>query len=136
MERNQINNTYRPFENLLAINMKMLKNFPFFDSANIKTPKDQFFEKGMDLFIDNSQKTIEYMQDIFQNFQSAWLECNKESLNAAVAVERAHTAEKNTPSHTRTKTKSKQLSRSKPAYRSKGTSSGSTSLHAEHDNKK
>ena len=61
-----------PIQNLINSNFKLLKNIPHWGSTGLMP--SPLLERSINLWAENSQITIEYMQDLFENFQMAWLD--------------------------------------------------------------
>lgn len=62
--RETLNLFQGPFHELLELNMKTLQNFSYikFDElSNLKNPQD-LFEKHVNIMIDNSHKSLDYLQ--------------------------------------------------------------------------
>lgn len=72
-----------PLQALAELNVKTLQGLTYLkpeDLANIKKP-EEFFEKQLNLAVENSHKTLDYMQKSFEIFEKAMLSFVQEAKN-------------------------------------------------------
>lgn len=74
------NNLEAPIQRLMELNVKMMQNLSLMkpmDIFNLKKPED-ILEKNMELFIQNSHMTLNYMRDTFHIIENHWLNVARE----------------------------------------------------------
>ncbi|KTD05162.1 hypothetical protein OQJ19_15730 [Fluoribacter gormanii] len=78
-EQKFFNNFDAPMQKLMELNVKMMQNLSLMkpmDLSSIKRPED-YFEKNMELFMQNSHMTLNYMRDMFNILESHWLNVSR-----------------------------------------------------------
>lgn len=78
-EQKFFNNFDAPIQKLMELNVKMMQNLSLMkpmDLLSLKKPED-FFEKNMELFMQNSQMTLNYMRETFNILESQWLNVSR-----------------------------------------------------------
>ncbi|QMT60345.1 hypothetical protein [Legionella sp. PC997] len=78
-EQKLFNNFDAPMQKLMELNVKMMQNLSLMkpvDLLSLKRPED-FFEKNMELFIQNSHMTLEYMRETFNILEGHWLNVSR-----------------------------------------------------------
>ncbi|PWY54054.1 hypothetical protein DGG96_19050 [Legionella qingyii] len=73
------NNFDAPMKKLMELNVKMMQNLSLMkpmDLSSIKRPED-YFEKNIELFMQNSHMTLNYMRDMFNILESHWLNVSR-----------------------------------------------------------
>ncbi|MCW8407527.1 hypothetical protein OQJ13_00885 [Legionella sp. PATHC035] len=79
-EQKIFNNMDAPMQKLMELNVKMMQNLSLLkpmDLFNIKRP-EEFFNKNMELFIQNSQMTMDYMRETFNILERHWLNISRD----------------------------------------------------------
>ncbi len=88
-----------PFEKqiqeLIELNMKTLQNFSYLNPTDLLTTlkPEAVLEKQMNVFIQNSRKTMDYMRDMFNLMEKNWLNLSdKVTQNTKELMSQAQTA--------------------------------------------
>ena len=64
----------KQMKNLLELQIKTIQGFKYINPSewmSLKKP-EEFFEKHMDMFIQNSHKTLDFMEDVFSIMECNW----------------------------------------------------------------
>ncbi|KTD41272.1 hypothetical protein Lpar_2589 [Legionella parisiensis] len=73
-EQKMFNNFETPIQKLMELNVKMMQNLSLMkpiDLLSLKKPED-IFERNMELFIQNSNMTLNYMRETFSILEHHW----------------------------------------------------------------
>lgn len=68
------NNLDTPMQKLMDLNVKMMQDLAYMKPINLfsATKPDEFFEKQIELFTQNSTMILEYMRNTFNVLQNHW----------------------------------------------------------------
>lgn len=78
-EQKMFNSFEAPMQKLMELNAKMMQNLSLMkpmDLLSLKKPED-FFERNMELFIQNSNMTLNYMRETFSILEHHWLNVSR-----------------------------------------------------------
>ncbi len=85
----------KPMQELIELNMKTLQKFSYLNPVDLFNPlkPEELLEKNMNVFIQNSRKTLDYMQDMFNLMEKNWLNLSeKVTQNTKELINQAQTA--------------------------------------------
>lgn len=74
-DQKMFNNFDNPLQKLMELNVKMMQNLSLMkpmDLLSFKNP-EEFFDRNMELFIQNSNMTLNYMRETFNILERNWL---------------------------------------------------------------
>lgn len=78
-EQKMFNNFEAPMQKLMELNVKMMQNLSLMkpmDLLSLKKPED-IFERNMELFIQNSHMTLNYMRETFNILEHHWFNVSR-----------------------------------------------------------
>ncbi|BCA94467.1 hypothetical protein TUM19329_08280 [Legionella antarctica] len=89
-----INPIEKPLQEMIELNMRTLQKFSYLHPADLFNPQkpEEVLEKNMHVFIQNSHKTLDYMQDMFHLMEKNWHNISdKLALNTKELMSQAQT---------------------------------------------
>lgn len=72
----------KQIKELFDLNIKTMQNFRMFNPTELLHTRnpEQFFEKNMELLIQNGHKTLDYMENIFNILENNWMNMSQDVL--------------------------------------------------------